>query len=675
MSTSDPRSWVPPRWLVYGLILGLYLSLRGYQSRDGDQAYRLPLLLHQQDPSLFADDPFVRAFDVFNPHRGALALLDGVSRVLGLSAALFFLWCLTFLVTVRAVDRLARCVWPKAGSRVAIVAIALFLIAHGGNVGTNHLFEPMLLDRLVAFALGWLAFAAVVDCPERGWWKAALAVAAAGLVHPSVGLQLMLVLASTWVGWGIVSQTRWPLVARALLALAVAVVPGALMNLGQGRRLLEGLPTAEFRLLSVEVQGPQHMLPHLWRGQQWLAWGCYPILAVMALWDRRSAGNENSAGFAAAQEPGRSSRLTDPSFSGVPSARSRLAVLLVVILIGLGIGWIAVERLHDLRVTLFQPFRMATVARGVSLVALAGRVLALWRRGDVVGRGRAALLTAGLAGDWALVVATLVEIGVAVVESTRFRWYGSALVGGGILLFGLRFLGSHDTESGHIPLMVAMAVAIACTLAGGQATFAWTRARFAGMLCAAWLIPGAALFLELGPVGESVVSQRWARALVEKCRFVEVPTDDMERLAAWCRDHTPPSARFVGPPGPKTFRLWSHRSLAFNRSGSPYHAAGLADWSARFRDHVGFRGPAEAFARAYLNDRHRLERGFDEMTDAQRAALAERNGATFVIARTPPHGTTRELPGPLRLLHVEGRYAVYSVNPSVRVAERRNAHD
>ena len=59
----------------------------------------------------------------------------------------------------------------------------------------------------------------------------------------------------------------------------------------------------------------------------------------------------------------------------------------------------------------------------------------------------------------------------------------------------------------------------------------------------------------------------------------------------WCREHTPADARFIGPPGPKTFRLWSLRSLAFNRAGSPYHAAGLADWAARFRDHVGFDGP------------------------------------------------------------------------------------
>ena len=177
------------QFLVWLLVLGLYVSLRGYQSRDGDQAYRLPILLHQQDPALFADDPFVRAFDAFNPHRGYLTLLDAVSRPLGLSAALAVLFAATFTVTVVSLDRLARVVWPEAGPKVGLVAVGLFLITKAGNVGTNHLFEPMLLDRLIGFALGWLALALVVERPDRGRWLAALAIGLATLIHPSVGLQ------------------------------------------------------------------------------------------------------------------------------------------------------------------------------------------------------------------------------------------------------------------------------------------------------------------------------------------------------------------------------------------------------------------------------------------------------------------------------------------------------
>src|SRR5436305_7688916 len=100
--------------------------------------------------------------------------------------------------------------------------------------------------------------------------------------------------------------------------------------------------------------------------------------------------------------------------------------------------------------------------------------------------------------------------------------------------------------------------------------------------------------------------------------------------------------------------------MAFNRAGSPYHAEGLADWASRYRDHVAFRGSTVEFARAYLADRHALEAGYQAMSDADRAALARRQGATHVLAAAPPEGR-QPVEGPLELLRVEGRYAVYRV--------------
>src|SRR4051812_6922027 len=108
------------RWIVFLLLFGIYITAHGYHSRDGDQAFRLPLLLHRQDPTLFADDPFVRAFDAFNPHRGYLALLDVTSRPFGLSAALAGLYALAFALTCWGIDRLARAAWPEAGRRVGV---------------------------------------------------------------------------------------------------------------------------------------------------------------------------------------------------------------------------------------------------------------------------------------------------------------------------------------------------------------------------------------------------------------------------------------------------------------------------------------------------------------------------------------------------------------------------
>ena len=138
----------PKRLLAFVLILGVYLSTRGYHSRDGDQAFRLPLLLHQQNASVFADDPFVRAFDDFNPHKGYLRLLDAVSQPLGLSLALLTIYLATFAATCFGVDQLARRVWPEAGSNAGLAAVILVLLARAGNIGTNHLFDGVLLDRL-----------------------------------------------------------------------------------------------------------------------------------------------------------------------------------------------------------------------------------------------------------------------------------------------------------------------------------------------------------------------------------------------------------------------------------------------------------------------------------------------------------------------------------------------
>jgi hypothetical protein len=165
------------------------------------------------------------------------------------------------------------------------------------------------------------------------------------------------------------------------------------------------------------------------------------------------------------------------------------------------------------------------------------------------------------------------------------------------------------------------------------------------------------------------------QGLISRCRFAATPTDDVERLALWCRAHTPESANFIGPPGPKTFRLWSQRGLAFNRSASPYHAAGLVDWFTRFRDHVDFHGDVTAFVHSYLADRHGFEARYDQLSDTQHAALAHRQGANYVIALAPERnegrGAEPQSESPLELLHVEGRYAVYRVRSEVLVQRQR----
>ncbi len=673
----------PPWWIMIA-ILGLYLSLRGYHSLDGDQTYRLPLLLHRQDPATFADDPFVRAFDTFNPHRGSLLVLDAVTRVLGLSGGLFFLFVLTFVATCSAVSRLARGVWPRAGGYgVGLVAVGVFLTAKAGNIGTNHLFEAMVLDRLMALALGWMAMAALLMQPQGRHWRAAVAIAAATLVHPSVGLQLALVLAaSVWV-WGVVGTRAEMTLSSALgcvSLLALAVAPGLLINLGPGRSLQADMPADVFWLLSVELQSPQHMLPHLWRMPQWLAAGAYLVLALLALFD--------STPLRAAHHHGETNKPFDVAL-GSP-ARLRLGLTLAVILIALFIAWYAIEVRHLVRVTVFQPFRMATVARGIALVFLSGRLVGLWRSGTRLGRLRAMVTATAFMGDWLLVVVTLAELAVSAIGAIRAclslaqTWESAdAAVFLVMLALGFHFLAHHDTEYGHIPLLTACGAGLlAGSLAQRQArvpvpgsrVFLATPAWRWALLVAVWIAPLLSLLAAAVPLDHRMAAHPLVRGLIGRCRFAAVPADDIERLGLWCRDHIPANSRLVGPPGPKTLRLWSRHGVAFSRSASPYDAAGLADWFSRFQDHVNFHGDPADFVRSYVKDRHGFEGRYQAQSDADRAALAVRQGAGYVVAAAPaehidPASSTTS--SPLELLHVEGRYAVYRVKPELLVQRQR----
>jgi hypothetical protein len=300
---------------------------------------------------------------------------------------------------------------------------------------------------------------------------------------------------------------------------------------------------------------------------------------------------------------------------------------------------------------------MATLARGLALVAVSGRVIDLWNQRDPVSRGRAVLIGVGLGGDWMMVAATAVDLAMTLSEACKMSTRVTQLIGLTTLSFGLVDLARHDTESGHWSLLAGLGVLLIGTMLSRLRSWRWSTRRLAMALVLAWALPMASILV--GALLEDPSRWKWSMAVVERCRFAEVPTDDLERLAVWVREQTPANSRFIGPPGPKTFRLWSRRSVAFNRAGSPYHATGLADWADRFRQHVGLTGSNAEFAQAYLADRHTLEAGYSRMTDVQLARLARSQGADHVLT-----ASNRETSGPHSLLvklRVEGRYAVYRV--------------
>jgi hypothetical protein len=392
--------------------------------------------------------------------------------------------------------------------------------------------------------------------------------------------------------------------------------------------------------------------------------------------------------------------------------------MLALVLVWLGGAWVATEMLQHLRITIFQPLRMATVARGLALVLIAGRLVDLWDQGGWLARVRSVLIGVALTGDWMLVVVTLAEAGAALAEAIAYRlswnripilslnnehiikleFYPTervrrvAILGrtspallafACFMAYGLYFLSRHDTERGHWPILLVLLGGLVVRSVERQglscqslALLGRTSPALRWAMALSWAVPILALVAGMIPADHPVARMSLVHGLVARCRFAAVPIDDIERLALWCREHTPATARFIGPPGPKTFRLWSRRSLAFNRAGSPYHAAGLADWFARFQDHVDVHTPPSLFVRDYLADRHRLEARYDWLSDNQRAALALRQGADHVIAPAPRNrssgGDSSPSPAsPLELLHTEGRYAVYRVRSDLLSQRQR----
>ena len=151
---------------------------------------------------------------------------------------------------------------------VGVVAVSLLLAGKSGNLGDNPLFEPLLLDRLIAFSLGWLALALAIE--GRRTLISASLLGLAAFVHPSLGVQLAMLWSSGWLAWGILTKTtgvRRQDAARAILACGLCLSPALIFHarLFRADLMFGGASCADYLLIAASIQSPQHMLPHLWR--------------------------------------------------------------------------------------------------------------------------------------------------------------------------------------------------------------------------------------------------------------------------------------------------------------------------------------------------------------------------------------------------------------------------
>ena len=234
-----------------------------------------------------------------------------------------------------------------------------------------------------------------------------------------------------------------------------------------------------FWLLSVELQSPQHMLPHLWRMPQWLAWGCYLVLAALAILDRPAAAEADPAATIECDDlpdalaAGPAS--PDRGAGGHPGRTRSGVVCHRGAASGAGDGLSAVPDGHGGARN--RPGLRRRPARGP-----------LADRADGCGRLRAILLAVAFTGDWLLVVVTVAELAVSATQSDsrgslapcvarlsmRSISWRSAM-----LALGLNFLGHHDTEYGHIPLLAALGLGVADRIDGRGVADATLRIRVA----------------------------------------------------------------------------------------------------------------------------------------------------------------------------------------------------
>ena len=170
------------------------------------------------------------------------------------------------------------------------------------------------------------------------------------------------------------------------------------------------------------------------------------------------------------------------------------------------------------------------------------------------------------------------------------------------------------------------------------------------------------LLVGLIPPGARATRLRIVSGLLARCRFAPVPLDDIERLAVSGAASIRPHRRdLIGPPGPPDTSVCGRVvNLAFNSvRACPYHGAGLADWFARFQDHIRFPGTPEEFVKRLSTEPTGMNsRPGTTSLDAIHQASSPGDRA---LTRTSPRplkgpriGRRETATAPLELLHAEG---------------------
>ncbi|MEP7117415.1 MAG: hypothetical protein ABI880_07530 [Acidobacteriota bacterium] len=252
------------------------LNAGGYRYGASDQAFYIPAILHQLDPSLYPRDwamlgaqgKFFFVDEIF----AALVRVTGV--------ALPFWFAAAQLATLTALAAGAYALGRQVlDTPLAIAAwmAALTLRHRITKTGANTL-EGYFHPRMLVFAIGLFALADVL----RGRrWRPLLITLLCGAIHPTTAA-LFVAIVTVAIG---VSDVRWR---RPLLAGATVTGVLAALTLALGATPFDLTPMdAEWRAL---VATKDYTFPTAWSPGTWATNLAAPFVLVAVAWARRRDG-------------------------------------------------------------------------------------------------------------------------------------------------------------------------------------------------------------------------------------------------------------------------------------------------------------------------------------------------------------------------------------------------
>ena len=182
---SEPTRWPVTAWVAGGVLFVLLATANGAGYRYGvsDQAFYIPVVTRSLQPAAFPRDAALIDAEgrlmVLDEILAAVMRMTGVSLetlyLAGYLASLAILWAGLVLIGTRVY----RNPWATAALAAA------FTLRHRIPQTSANSFEPYFHPRMLAFALGTLAAAAVL---RRRAWTAVALVALCAVIHITTGL-------------------------------------------------------------------------------------------------------------------------------------------------------------------------------------------------------------------------------------------------------------------------------------------------------------------------------------------------------------------------------------------------------------------------------------------------------------------------------------------------------